>query len=70
MLVYKIDVIDALKHAGYNSTTILKNGLLSQSAMQKFRNNTMVGIKTLDQLCKLLNMQPEDIIKYVDDNQK
>lgn len=72
MLKYKIDVIETLKEAGYNSTNILKNGIISQSAMQKFRNGEMVGIKTLEQLCKLLDMQPGNIIKYVDDeiNQK
>ena len=72
MLKYKIDVIETLKEAGDNSTNILKNGIISLSAMQKFRNGEMVGIKTLEQLCKLLDMQPGNIIKYVDDeiNQK
>ena len=42
MLKYKIDVIETLKEAGYNSTNILKNGIISQSAMQKFRNGEMV----------------------------
>ena len=67
MLVYKIDVIETLKDAGYNSTKILKENLLSQSAMQKIRQGEMVGTKTLDQLCKLLDMQPGNIIKYVED---
>ena len=64
MLVYKIDVIESLKEAGYNSTRILKENVLSQSAMQKLRKGEMVGIKTLDQLCELLDMQPGNIIKY------
>lgn len=64
MLVYKINVIEQLKAAGYNSTVILKENIISQSAMQKLRKNEMVGIKTLDQLCDLLNMQPSDIIAY------
>lgn len=64
MLVYKIDVIESLKEAGYNSTRILKENILSQSAMQKLRKGEMVGIKTLDQLCELLDMQPGNIIKY------
>ena len=42
MLKYKIDVIETLKEAGYNSTKILKDGIVSQSAMQKFRNGEMV----------------------------
>ena len=72
MLKYKINVIETLKEAGYNSTKILKDGIVSQSAMQKFRNGAMVGIKTIEHLCKLLDMQPGNIIKYVEDeiNQK
>lgn len=67
MLKYKIDVIETLKESGYNSTRILKEGILSQSAMQKFREGEMVGIKTIDQLCKILDMQPGNIIKYVEE---
>lgn len=37
MLKYKIDVLEALKESGYNSTRILKENLISQSAMQKIR---------------------------------
>lgn len=66
MLVYKIDVIKTLKEYGYNSTRILRENVLSQSAMQKLRKGEMVGIKTLEQLCELLEMQPGNIIKYVD----
>ena len=66
MLEYKIDVIETLKESGYNSTRILKENVLSQSAMQKLRNGEMVGIKTLEQLCKILDMQPGNIIKYVE----
>ena len=67
MLAYKINVIETLKESGYNSTRILKENIISQSAMQKLRNNEMVGIKTIEQLCKLLDMQPGNIIKYVED---
>ena len=67
MLIYEIDVIESLKESGYNSTRILRENLIGQSAMQKLRKGEMVGIKTLDQICKLLDMQPGNIIKYVDD---
>lgn len=66
MLVYKIDVIESLKEAGYNSTKILKENILSQSTMQKLRNGEVVGAKALDQICSLLDMQPGNIIKYVE----
>lgn len=67
MLTYKINVIETLKESGYNSTKILKENIISQSAMQKLRNNEMVGIKTLEQLCEILDMQPGNIIKYVNE---
>ncbi len=66
MLTYKINVIGTLKESGYNSTRILKENVLSQSAMQKLRKGEMIGMKTLDQLCELLDMQPGNIIKYVE----
>lgn len=68
MLTYKIDVIETFKESGYNSTRILRENILSQSAMQKLRKGEMVGIKTIEQLCKLLDMQPGNIIKYVEEN--
>ena len=67
MLVYKIDVIETLKESGYNTTRILKENILSQSAMQKIRQGEMIGAKTLDHLCRILDMQPGNIIKYVED---
>jgi DNA-binding Xre family transcriptional regulator len=67
MLTYKIDVLDTLKESGYNTTRILRESLISQSAVQKIRRNEMVGMKTLEKLCELLDMQPGNIIKYVED---
>lgn len=67
MLQYKIDVLETLKESGYNSTRILKEGTISQAAMQKIRNNEMIGVKTLEKLCEVLDMQPGNIIKYVEE---
>lgn len=66
MLVYKINVIETLKESGYNSTKILRENLLSQSAMQKLRRGEMVVIKSIEKLCELLDMQPGNIIKYIE----
>lgn len=59
--------METLKENGYNSTRILRENLISQSAMQKIRKDEMVGIKTLEKLCELLDMQPGNIIKYVEE---
>lgn len=67
-LRYKFNVISALKEKGYTSTKIRVEGLLSQSTLQKFRNNQGVSWDNLETLCKLLDCQPGDIIEYVPDS--
>lgn len=70
MLVYKFDVLEALKEAGYNTGRLRTEKLINESAIQAFRDGKMIGAKTLDILCKLLDMQPGNIIKYVPDEER
>ena len=67
MFVYKFDVLDSLKEAGYNTTRLRKEKLLGENAIQSLRRGEMVGIIALEKICRLLDMQPGSIIKYVDD---
>lgn len=66
MLVYKIDVLGALKEAGYNTTRLRKEKLLNESAIQYIREGRPVGAKALNNICMLLDMQPGNIIKYME----
>ena len=66
-LRYKIDVLSALKDEGYNTNRIRTEGLLSQSTLQKFRNQQGVSWENLETLCRLLHCQPGDMIEYVED---
>ncbi|MCI9596671.1 MAG: helix-turn-helix domain-containing protein [Firmicutes bacterium] len=66
MLKYKIDVMETLKEAGYNTTRIRKEKLISEGGLQSIREGKVVGAKILDTLCTLLDMQPGNIIKYVE----
>lgn len=67
-LRYKIDVLAALKEKGYNTNKIRTEGLLSQSTLQKFRNQQGVSWENLETLCKLLDCQPGDLLMYVEDD--
>lgn len=67
MFVYKFNVLDSLKEAGYNTTRLRKEKLLGENAIQSLRRGEMVGIISLEKICRLLDMQPGNIIKYVDD---
>ena len=66
MLVYKIDVLETLKEAGYNTGKLRKEKLLGENAIQELRKNEMVGIKALDKICTILDIQPGNVIKYVE----
>ena len=66
-LVYKIDVLNALKEKGYNTNKIRTEGLLSQSTLQKFRNKPGVSWENLEALSRLLECQPADLIEFVAD---
>lgn len=66
MLVYKIDVLKELKENGYNTNRLRKEKLLGENSIQYLREGKMIGAKALDNVCKLLDMQPGNIIKYVE----
>lgn len=68
MLIYKFDVLESLKEAGYNSNRLRKEKLLGEATIQNIRKNEMISTKSLDTICRLLDMQPGNIIKYVEDS--
>ena len=69
-IVYKIDVLEALKEKGYSSYNLRKDKLLSESTIQALRNKKQISWDNLEKLCKLLQCQPSDLIEYVEEEQK
>ena len=69
MLKYKIDVLSALKAAGYNTTVLRREKLLGENAIQYIREGKPVGAKALDSICRLLQKQPGDILEYLPDKE-
>lgn len=63
---YKIDVLAALKEAGYNTTKIRNDKIMGEAMLQKLRSGQMVSWATLETLCSLLACQPGDLIEYVE----
>lgn len=60
-----LNVMHLLKDCGYSSRKILDENLIGQASVQKMRTGKMVGIITLDRICRLTGMQPGDLIEYV-----
>ena len=61
---YKIDVIVALKRAGYSTYRIRKEKIFSEGTLQNFREGVIASQSTLEKLCELLDCQPGDILVY------
>lgn len=62
---YKIDVLAALKAAGYSTYKLRKEKILAESTLQQFRNSDIVSNENLSRVCELLRCQPGDILEYV-----
>ena len=67
-LQYKIDVVAALKDKGYTSYKLRQEKLLSESTIQKLRSGKGVSWENIETLCHLLNCQPEDLLKYTEED--
>lgn len=63
---YRIDVLAALKAAGYSTYKLRKDKIMSESTIQKFRDGEIVNTENLALVCNLLQCQPGDILEYID----
>ena len=69
-IVYKANILDELKKAGYSSTRIRSERLMGQATLQQLRHGELVSWKNIEVICKLLNCQPGDILEYVPGEEK
>ncbi len=61
---YKMDIVAALKEAGFTPTRIKKEKLLGESYMTQLRRGELVSWAAINTICMLLNCQPGDILEY------
>ena len=69
MLRHKIDIIAALRAAGYSTYKIRNEKILTESQLQHLRRNHLLTHDAFDKLCRLLNCQPGDLVEYIPDEQ-
>lgn len=68
IFAYKFNVLEEMKARGYNTNRLRKENLLGENAIQSLRKGEMIGMIALEKVCKILNMQPGEVIKYVEDS--
>lgn len=61
---YKIDILEALKEAGYSSVRIRREKLMGQATLSQLRYGELVSWKNVDTICRLLDCQPGDLLEY------
>lgn len=67
MLRYKINIADALERKGFNTYKAKTTKLLSQDTLKKIKNeDTNISLESINRICLLLDMQPKDLIEYVE----
>lgn len=65
MIKFKFDVASALKTAGMTAYKAQKSRVISQDTWRKIKeNNANISMKSLNNICAILNMQPEHLIYY------
>lgn len=69
MLKFKVDIIKLLKENGYNPARVRKERLIGEKTMQDMKSGIVPGAKTIDTLCRILEMQPGNLLKYVENDE-
>ena len=65
MIRYKINILQALKEAGYTTYRLHKEKLLSAGIVQKIRDgDTSLTMEKVNAICDLLECQPGDILEW------
>lgn len=65
---YKIDILPALKAAGYNTTRLRREKLLAESTIQQLRKGELVSWVNISRICSMLQCQPGDILEHLPDD--
>ncbi len=71
MLRYKINIADALARKGFNTYKAKTTKILSQDTLKKLKNeDTNISLESINRICILLDMQPKDLIEYVENDEE
>ena len=67
MIKYKLNIADALERKKFNTYKAKKTKILSQDTLKRIKNeDTNISLESLNRICIILDMQPKDLIEYVE----
>ena len=68
MIVYSIDVLEALKAKGHTTYKLRKEKIIGERVIQQLREGQLVSWATIDTICSLLHCQPGDILEHKEES--
>ena len=60
---------ETLKESGESTYTLIKNHHISSSTIDKLRKNKPLNTTTINDLCRILNCNVENIMEYIPSEQ-
>lgn len=66
---YKFDILAALREKGYNTNVLRKNKIIGEGSIQSLRHDKHISLSTLETICRLLEVQPGDILEYTSEDE-
>lgn len=71
MLKYKMNVAEALESKGFNTYKAKTTKLLSQDTLKKIKKeDTNITLESINRICMILDLQPNDLIEYVENEEE
>lgn len=67
-IIYRKNILKALKKKGYSSARLRSERILSESVIQSLRDEQPISFKNLDRICELLECHIGDLVESVDEN--
>ena len=64
------DILKMLSDKGYTAYRIRKEKLISEGTVSRLRAKQSISTNTIDVLCRLLDCQPNDLMKYEPDEEQ
>ena len=64
-LRYNMDILEALKEAGYSAYRLRKEKIFGERVVQQLRQGELVSWATIEKVCTLLYCQPGDLLEHV-----
>ena len=68
VLIFK-DILKQLSEKGYSSYRLQREGPISNGTLMQIRKGKPITTTTIEQLCTLLDCQPNDLMEHVKEDQ-